>query len=43
MAFKTSEMDQIALEYWYYGSLGRLRVDGRVDFVVFLQIEAAFW
>ena len=29
MAFKTSQMDQIALEYWYYGSLGRLRVDGR--------------
>ena len=29
MAFKTSHMDQIALEYWYYGSLGRLRVDGR--------------
>ena len=28
MAFKTSEMDQIALEYWYYGFLGRLRVDG---------------
>ena len=22
-------MDQIALEYWYYGFLGRLRVDGR--------------
>ena len=29
MAFKTSQMDQIALEYWYYGFLGRLRVDGR--------------
>ena len=29
MAFKTSQMDQIALESWYYGSLGRLRVDGR--------------
>ena len=29
MAFKTSKMDQIALEYWYYGFLGRLRVDGR--------------
>ena len=28
-AFKTSQMDQIALEYWYYGFLGRLRVDGR--------------
>ena len=29
MAFKTSQMDQIALEYWYYGFLGRLRVDGK--------------
>ena len=29
IAFKTSLMDQIALEYWYYGFLGRLRVDGR--------------
>ena len=29
IAFKTSQMDQIALEYWYYGFLGRLRVDGR--------------
>ena len=29
MAFKTSKLDQIALEYWYYGFLGRLRVDGR--------------
>ena len=29
VAFKTSKMDQIALEYWYYGFLGRLRVDGR--------------
>ena len=29
MVFKTSKMDQIALEYWYYGFLGRLRVDGR--------------
>ena len=29
MAFKTSQMNQIALEYWYYGFLGRLRVDGR--------------
>ena len=29
MAFKTSQLDQIALEYWYYGFLGRLRVDGR--------------
>ena len=29
MAFKTSQMDQIALEYWYYGFLGCLRVDGR--------------
>ena len=29
MVFKTSQMDQIALEYWYYGSLGRLRVNGR--------------
>ena len=29
MAFKTSQMDQIALEYWYHGFLGRLRVDGR--------------
>ena len=22
-------MDQIALEYWYYGFLGRFRIDGR--------------
>ena len=29
MAFKTSKMDQIALEYRYYGFFGRLRVDGR--------------
>ena len=29
MAFKTSQMDQMALEYWYHGFLGRLRVDGR--------------
>ena len=29
MAFKTSQMDQVALEYWYYGFLGHLRVDGR--------------
>ena len=29
VAFKTSKMDQIALEYCYYGFLGRLRVDGR--------------
>ena len=29
MAFKTSKMDQIALEYWYNSFLGRLRVDGR--------------
>ena len=32
MAFETSKMDQmdlIALEYWYYGFLGRLRVDRR--------------
>ena len=29
MAFKASKMDQIALEYWYYGFLGRLRVDER--------------
>ena len=29
IAFKTSKMDQIALEYWYYGFLGRFRVDGR--------------
>ena len=29
MAFKTSKMDQIAIEYWYYGFLGRLRFDGR--------------
>jgi len=29
MAFKTSQMNQIALEYWYYGFLRRLRVDGR--------------
>ena len=25
MAFKTSQMDQIVLEYRYYGFLGRLR------------------
>ena len=29
MAFKTSKMYQTALQYWYYGFLGRLRVDGR--------------
>ena len=29
MACKTSKIDLIALEYWYYGFLGRLRVDGR--------------
>ena len=29
MAFKTSKMDQIALEYSYNGFLGRLRVNGR--------------
>ena len=29
MAFKTSKVDQIALEYWYNSFLGRLRVDGR--------------
>ena len=29
MACKTSQMDQIALEYLYYGFLWRLRVDGR--------------
>ena len=29
MAFKTSQLDQIALEYCYRGFLGRLRVDGR--------------
>ena len=29
MAFKTSKMDQIALEYWYNSFLGHLRVDGR--------------
>ena len=29
MAFKTSIMDQIAFEYWYFGFLGRLGVDGR--------------
>ena len=29
IAFKTSQMDQIALEYRYYGFLERLRVDGR--------------
>ena len=29
MAFQTSKMDQIALEYWYNSFLGRLRVDGR--------------
>ena len=29
MVFKTSKMDQIALEYWYNSFLGRLRVDER--------------
>ena len=29
MAFKTSKMDQIALEYWYNSFLRHLRVDGR--------------
>ena len=29
MAFKTSKMDKISLEYWYNSFLGRLRVDGR--------------
>ena len=29
MAFKTSQMDQIPLEYWYYGFLGRIRVGAR--------------
>ena len=29
VAFQTSKMDQIALEYWYNSFLGRPRVDGR--------------
>ena len=29
MAFETSKLDQIALEYWYYAFLGSLRVAGR--------------
>ena len=29
MAFKTSKIDQMALEYWYNSFLGHLRVDGR--------------
>ena len=29
MAFETSKLDQIALEYWYYDFLGSLKVAGR--------------
>ena len=29
MAFETSKLDQIGLEYWYYAFLGSLRVAGR--------------
>ena len=34
VVFKTSKMDQIALEYWYYNNsfLGRLRVRMEEDF-----------
>ena len=32
VVFKTSKMDQIALEYWYNSFLGRLRVRMEEDF-----------